>query len=309
MVVVPDSMSFPSEFCLRMRSSRAALVACTVMRLALAVGLILAPSSSVRGCSLCAPYPAKTLADYVIESQVVILAREDPESPFSYAAVEQLKATDVQAARSVSEIELLVDSQTRRELAADPDRVVVLAFSSTAKSWQMLGVADADCQAVVRRIVASERRWQSTDGKRERISFFAQLFGHQNPILFRLAYLELARAPYATIKRLSRSVSRDDILPMLNDRQYFKWQGLAILLLANQATAQDKQHLTDSLNSAARLAHTRNLAALAAAPLGADGEAGGGLDRAAVLFEPGADQKRTVGNGAGPVIAWRFGPR
>jgi hypothetical protein len=46
---------------------------------------------AVHACMICIPYPAKTAADALLESATVILAREHPHTPFSYAPVEVLK--------------------------------------------------------------------------------------------------------------------------------------------------------------------------------------------------------------------------
>ncbi len=93
-------------------------------------------------------YPEKSAADYLIESPTVVLAREDPQQPFSYTSVEVLKSSG-----DGIDIELLVDSVTRRRLAANEELVVVLAQDGKFGLWRNLGIADTDYLAVVRRIV------------------------------------------------------------------------------------------------------------------------------------------------------------
>ena len=77
---------------------------------------------SAHACSICVAYPQQSAADVLIDSPCVVLAREDPDQPFSYAPIEVLRASD-----DVGQIDLLLDSQTRRILSSDPGRVVVLA--------------------------------------------------------------------------------------------------------------------------------------------------------------------------------------
>ena len=57
---------------------------------------------------ICIPVPEKTDADYLIESDTVVLAREDQARPFFYEAVEVLKGADDGAP-----IDLFLDSTTR----------------------------------------------------------------------------------------------------------------------------------------------------------------------------------------------------
>jgi hypothetical protein len=219
-----------------------------------------------RGCTLCVAYPQRSAADILIESPCVVLARENPDLPFSYTPIEVLKAN-----HDVAPIDLLLDSKTRRLLSADPGRVVVLARNSDGTSWHSLGVADAEFIAIVRRLLVFAPQWQGPQGKSQRVEFFLPLLGDENPTIRELAYLELARAPYDTIKRLAPAVPRDRIEPILREPIFIEWRPLAILLLAQSPVAADKQYIIDSLQAAERIGLTRNLAAWAAASIEVQG--------------------------------------
>jgi hypothetical protein len=218
-------------------------------------------------CTVCITYPRKTVADLLIESPCVVFARENPDQPFSYAPVEILKGNI-----DGKQIDLFVDSGTRRILATDPARVVVLVQEATDGGWRSLGLADSAYAAVARRIIAFSPEWQSVEGERHRVDFFVTLFGHDNPSLYELAYLELARAPYADIQRVSRAISREQIEPVLERRQYIVWRSLAILMLANRGEAKDREYIAESFCSAAQFGLTTNLAAWAAASIELEGE-------------------------------------
>src|ERR671924_1785413 len=86
---------------------------------------------AVYACLICIPYPEKTAADALLESATVILAREHPDKPFSYAPVEVLKGQTGGA-----EIDLFVDSATRRSLAVHPERAVVLVRKREGERWR-----------------------------------------------------------------------------------------------------------------------------------------------------------------------------
>jgi hypothetical protein len=217
-------------------------------------------------CTLCIAYPKQSAADLLIESPCVVLARENPEQPFSYAPIEVLKGT-----ANVGPIDLLLDSQTRRLLAADSNQVVLLARESQGTSWQNLGLANAEYIAMVRRLLAFAPHWQGPIGQSQRIEFFLSLWGNENATIRELAYLELARAPYAIIQRLAPAVPRQSIEPILREPIFIEWRPLAILLLAQSPVEADKQFILNSFHSAERIGITRNLGAWAAASIQVQG--------------------------------------
>ena len=222
--------------------------------------------SSAYACTICVGLPTKSDADHVIESQCVILAREDRNQPFAFAPVEVLKGEF-----DGREIDLLVDSRTRRRLLADKQRKVVLAQGKENGTWRSLGIASTDFEAVLRRMLARAPEWERALNRTARVEFFLPLFGHKDPQIYRLAYLELSRAPYPVIRRLGRVAPRTDFAAMLEDRTYLEWRPLAILLLAQSQRPNDIQHIRDSLESAQRLTVTTNLAAWASAAIEIDG--------------------------------------
>ena len=64
-------------------------------------------------CQICFPIPRNSAADHLIAADRVVLARENPEKPFSLKAVEVLKGDG-----DGPEIDLFLDSSTRRSLPA-----------------------------------------------------------------------------------------------------------------------------------------------------------------------------------------------
>ena len=228
---------------------------------------ILASTMSGNACTICVGMPEKSDADYLLEGHCVILAREDSELPFSFAPVEVLKGEF-----DGREIELLVDSLTRRRLAVDESRKVILVQEQESGSWRSLGIASDDFESVVRRILLHAPAWQVDSGREKRVEFFLPLFGHDDPQIYRLAYLEMGRAPYQVIRRLGRVAPREQYAAMLGDKKYLQWRPLAILLLAQSESAEKGQSIWDSLESAQRFQLTTNLAAWATAAIEIDGD-------------------------------------
>lgn len=228
---------------------------------ALAVGSCVAVGvRTAESCLVCVTFPQRSAADHLIESPCVVFAREDPARPFSYAVIESLKGT-----ADDKPIDLLVNRDTRRRLAADPKQVAVLAYDDEQQFWRPLGIADTTYAAVVRRVLLLSPQWQGERGQRRRVEFFLPLFGHDNPVLRDLAYLEMAKAPYSTIKQLGRNVSRDDIDRVIHDPRLIQWRPLTLLMLAQSGAPADHEFISKSFHSAARYSSTTNLAALTTA--------------------------------------------
>lgn len=235
-------------------------------RAACALAALLCLASAAPACPICIAYPRESAADVLLASSCVVLAREHPQQAFSYVALEVLKGDP-----SSVELDLFLNSHARRLLSVDESRRCVLAVDGQTGRWRSLGVAGESYQAVVRRILLFQREWQQPGGDKRRLQFFLPLLEHDDPLVFELAYLEIARAPYGVIRRVGKVVSRKRIKRMLEDRQYVEWRPLAILLLAQSEREQDRRHLLDSLDAAQRLGLTRNLAAWATAAVELNG--------------------------------------
>jgi len=233
-----------------------------------AIALLLAGvPAAASACSICIGFPGKTDADYLVEADCVVLARESAQNPFTFAPQETLKGH-----YDDSEIGLLADSKTRRILRANPDRWVILVQDARRGPWRSLGIVTKPYLSVARRIVVMLSDSGRPATAQQRWEFFLPLFGHGDSRVQQLAYLEMGRAPYQVIKRLGRIASRDDWMPMLTDPRYFEWRPLAILLLAQSEQPQDNQRVLDAFHSAHRFGITTNLAAWAAAAIEVESE-------------------------------------
>ena len=238
----------------RFRQRPALLLLVVVMALGLA-GSLPAPA-----CQICFPVPKKSIADYLIEAETVVLAREDPERPFYFAPVATLKGYP-----GNEKIDLFLDSTTRRVLATYPRHSIVLArlTDGEKKSWRRIGTADQDLGPIVKGILAASVAWQKEP--KQRIAFFAKLLGHDNSQVRLLAHLEIARAPYNEIRNCSGLLSREEIRAFLDDFQYADWHPLYILLLAQSDDPTDRELIRKSFESAARFGATLRTAAWATA--------------------------------------------
>lgn len=216
---------------------------------------------ATQACDLCVRFPKKSAADYLLGARTAILARE---ASFVYKPIEVLKGTTPE-----SKIDLLVDSPTRRMLTANPTHSVLLTESPDGK-WQRIGVVNADVYPIVCKVLSSGAQWKTDP--RSRISYFTGLLSHSNSQIRTLAYLEVGRAPYDEIRQMGKLVPREQIRAFLSDLQYIEWHPLYILLLAQEAEAEDRATITQSFRSAARFGLTTRLAAWSTAYIEIAGE-------------------------------------
>ena len=228
----------------------------------LCVALTAAVAQKILGCTICIGFPNESLVDRVAQGDCVVLATLSPNDPFAFAPVEILKG-DYQG----ESIDLLVNSTTRRSLNTDDSLRVVLVKSVEDRAWHSLGVVSPAYEQVVRRIAIFSDHWSDSEGRQRRVQFFLPLFGHDDPQIRELAYLELGRAPYSVIKQLGRTTLCRRYQEYLTSRQYVEWRSLAILLLAQSEKTADQRFILDSFHAAERFGITSNLSAWAAAAI------------------------------------------
>lgn len=256
---------------------------------ALLVAILLASLlvGAANACQICVPFPTRTLADRLLEADALVFAREDPERPFHYAAVEILKGDPGDAP-----IDAFLPSMNRRMLARYPERRMLLALAAPGGGWSALGIADGDYKRVVHRIVDRAGSWRPMEtGNRQRIAEFVPLLGHADSRLHELAYLEIGRAPYAEIRRITSTVPIETVRGMLDDPRYLEWRSLAILMLAQSSDPADRERIRTSFETKQRLGSRLNLAAWATAYLAIEGASGVERIQDWYLTDPGRSRE------------------
>ena len=241
---------------------------------------------SASACQICVPLPTQTLADRLLESDAVVRAREDPQRPYHYAAVDILKGNP----RSVA-IDMFINTRVRRYLTANPASAMLLARNSKDGEWRTLGLTHGDFERVVRRILSFEGLWipKETDNLK-RLREMAPLLGNQDTRLHELAFLEIGRASYGSIKLISANVSLERVRAMLSDPRYIEWRGLDILLLGLSNAQQDRARVIHEIEDRRRRSNALNLDAWATAYVEVGGVAG--IDQLADWYFRDASRSR-----------------
>ena len=216
------------------------------------------------------PRPTQTLTDRLLQTDSVVLAREDPQRPFHYAAVKTLKGDS-----DVTSIDLFMTTQVRRRLSLDPELTVLIRRNPNNQEWEALGVANDEYEQVVLRILTFDNVWtpNETDNP-ERLHEFASLLGHQDIRLHELAYLEIGRASYTSIREVGADVPLGKVRAMLVDPLYFEWRGLDIMLLGLSDDELDQVRVVNEMQQRQSQSISLNLAAWTTAYLEVEGTEG-----------------------------------
>jgi hypothetical protein len=247
---------------------------------------LLLVSSCSHACQICLAVPEKTLADRLLESNRVVMAREDPNRPFHFVVTETLKGKP-----PATPIEAFLNSQARRLLALYDDRHVLLIRDRRKGAWKPHGVIDSEEAAVVRGILSFSHSWRPMQTNNlERLAEFSGLLGHSNQRLRELAYLEIGRAPYAAIKRISADVPIEVVRSILDNPSNMEWHSLAILMLGHSESLEDQTRIIRTFEAKQQQSSSKNLAAWATAYVAIEGAEG--MDRIETWYLLREDRSR-----------------
>ncbi len=163
-------------------------------------------ASQAIACGFHTYVPQPTLVDRLLVSDHIVLARPDPEDPFRFVATSSIEGP-------IDEVELphLVDSTTRKRMAANPDSHVLFARDGAYGPWQRIAYIDEDMAPVLNQVTANLAEWSGVDSDRGRYEYFAGLINSQNIGVRRLALRELDQASYGVFRSLEIEPDPDSI--------------------------------------------------------------------------------------------------
>jgi len=223
-------------------------------------GLLLFPAvwPAAHACLICLPVPTTSPADYLLESELIVIAREDPGAPYWLRIGKVLKGD-----ASGVDRDFFLESPLQTGPSLNRNREVICAYGSregrSQPEWARVGDADVAFAPLVHEILQLGEQWKANP--RERASFFARHLAHRNQQVRALAHLEVARAPYDQIREFAGSLSPEELRASLQNFRLTDWHPLYILLLAQSEEAVDHQLITDKVRSAAESRRTLHLAA------------------------------------------------
>lgn len=239
--------------------------------------------ASADACQICLPFPTRSLADHILSSTHLVLARENPDKPFTLHPTRTL----VQGETIPPALELFLDTSARRRLAQNEGLSLLCGWSAESGEWRRLAAYDETLKAVISDIIENQKNWESDPASRVR--YFAGFLGHEEAVLSDLAHLEVARAPYKQVIQFADRLPREELHRRLADFRRIEWHALYILLLSQSDHAADQEFVRKQVESNARYATTLQAAAWATAMIEIDGEKG--VRRLSELYL--GDSKRT----------------
>lgn len=237
-------------------------------RLFAAFAWLVSAGPAALACSFHTELPAETLADRLLFADQLLLARSDPQDPFTFEVTGALRGPAVDL-----DIPLLVDTRTRQVLDRDPKAAVLFGRLDPYGPVERLVLLDARMRPVVTEILARSETWLY-EGDEPRARYFAGLLDDPDRTLHRLALRELDRLPYATLRetvaiakpeRLRAALWRPSEAPLLPIR---------VLLLGLSDAPTDRAIVSQALARAANVPGARTLGAFGVAAVeqqGADG--------------------------------------
>ena len=228
------------------------------MGLLVLAALLLGAGSRSHGCLICLPIPTTSPADYLLDSDLVVIAREDPGAPYWLRIVKVLKGD-----ASGVEREFFLEGPLQPAPSPNRNREVICAYGSregrSQPEWARVGDADIAFTPLVDEILKRGQQWKAEP--KERASFFAEYLGHRNQQVRALAHLEVARAPYDQIRGFSGALSPEELRSSLQNSRLTDWHPLYILLLAQSDEDIDHQLIAGKVRAAAEAGRNLHLAA------------------------------------------------
>ncbi|MEO1825642.1 MAG: hypothetical protein ABGZ31_08015 [Roseibacillus sp.] len=223
-----------------------------------AVFVLVPPLPRALACLICLPVPTTSPVDYLLEADLVIVAREDPGAPYWLTTTEVLSGDATGLDRS-----FFLEAPLRPGPSLDRNREVICSYGSyeglSQPEWARVGDADGDFSALVTKILENREHWQLHPDKRA--TYFSSRLGHRNQQIRTVAHIEVARAPYDQIRQFEGILPFPELRSSLQNFRLTDWHPLYILLLSLSGQAEDLALISGKVRSAAATGLSLHLAA------------------------------------------------
>jgi hypothetical protein len=259
-------------------------------------------AGSAAACAFHYTKPEKTAVDWVIETDHLVVARSDPANEFAYQVVETLR----DGGRPV-EISQMVDTGTRRMLAAHPGDSVLFAYDAGQGRFRSLAYLTPAYRSVIDAVQSARDTWGTGDDA-ARFRMFAALQDHPEPALRALALQEIDKAPYGLLRGMALTIPTDRLLADLWTVEGYPYQSIRILLLGLTDDPAARAEIHAFIDRTAPWDWANNLGAFATALVEMDGAEGVARLNEVVLSDPAQPLDKleqvvealAIHNGVGP---------
>lgn len=214
------------------------------------IGILACMATAASACGFHNYAPQPTLVDRLLQSDHIVLARPDPDDPFRFMATRAIEGD-----AAFADIPFLVDSTSRRRLAADPEAQVLFARDGAYGPWQRVAFVDAEMRPVLQQVTARLPDWEIGD-EQDRFATFAALLDHPDPVIRVLALRELDRADYGYLVAHKLRVDPGLILSQIDNPAETELRAIRILLLGFSDSDVARARLERGLAQAIRFQGT-----------------------------------------------------
>ena len=203
----------------------------------------LACPSVTLACQFHGYIPQQTIVDRMLASDHIVLAQPAPEDPYRFMAVEALAGGLANV-----DIPYLVDSASRRRMAANPEHRVLFARDPTDGTWRQLAYLDRDYRALIDHVVARLPDWEAGHDA-DRYQLFADLHDHPNTRIRTLALFELDRMDYGTLRTLAIRPNAAAIRARFDKPSEMHLRSIRVLLIGLSDDPETRAFLTSGLST------------------------------------------------------------
>ena len=233
----------------------------------LSVATLCFTSGPAVSCAFDMVKPEQTTIDWIVGSETLVLARPSDENPFVFNVTQILAGDD-----EGPPIDQLVDSASRRTLAAHPTDAVLFAHSID-NGWRRVAYVDEGFHGILRTALDHRHAWQDSMPQ-SRLKFITALQDSSVPAHKYVVIGELDKVPYSVLRTLDIRVSDKDLLRDLWSRTGYPYQATRALLLGLSGTHAARAEIHDYINRVTDWDWANNLGAFAAAYIELEGAAG-----------------------------------
>lgn len=224
-------------------------------------------AATAHACAFDLTKPESTAIDWIIKAEALVLARPDPENPFSYKVVKVLRGEE-----NNYDLPFLVHSLYRTTLTQNPEDTVLFR-KTTNDSWAQVAYVDPDFNDVLDTTLANLEPWKD-DYPISRFAIFEALQTSTNPRLRELAIRELDKAPYKMLRTLDLQFATEDLLANLWTPVGYPFQPIRVLLLGLSNDDRARKEIYGYFTRNQDRDWANNIGAFTAALIELDGIAG-----------------------------------
>ncbi|WP_425091525.1 hypothetical protein [Tropicimonas sp. S265A] len=211
--------------------------------------------------------PKRTVIDWVLSAETLVLARPDPDKEFSYKVSEVLRGQT-----GPTRIPFLVNARARQSMARRIEDAVLFRWTEES-GWSQVAYVDSEYRAVLDTALAHREVWAG-QYPASRLAVFEALLDSSDARLRELAIRELDKAPYGLLRSIELKIPVEELLSDLWTRAGYPYQPIRVLLLGLSNDDRARAEMYDYFERVHGWDWANNIGAFAAALVELEGAVG-----------------------------------